>query len=257
MFNLGLLVFFQVVLESLPVSSSGHIALLERALIALGSLKNQIGISCYKHLELFLHLPSALVFFVFLIFFSRKCWPLLRTTPVAYLLFVFVADLITMVFYFSGFFKDAIPLPLGFMITCLAVLLSVVITFKEDNVLSLKKTVILGFAQGMSLMPGISRLASTYLFGRVVGLSKNCSLFVSLSLAVPLFIGGGLKGLYNVMSYKECYGHILNFNFIILILLASLLAFLLLVCLKWLIKYDKYWIFSIYLIVPVLLSLFI
>jgi undecaprenyl-diphosphatase len=254
--SLSLIVFFQAVLESLPVSSSGHVALFEKFLMSLGGLKSQLGISCYKYLELALHLPSALIFAFFLMFELRHCWLLVGTSRHFFFVFIFLADLITAVIYLFVPRVGFIPLWVGFLITGLMILISSTVSWQEDNNLSIKKSLFMGFLQAVSLQPGISRLALTYLTGRVVGFSKECSLFVSLSLAIPLFIGGGLKGLYGILTHKACYNSIFSIYFLALIFLASLLAFLLLVCLKWLIKHDKYWILSVYLVVPAMLAFF-
>lgn len=255
MLNLSLVVFLQIVLESLPVSSSGHIALLEVVMKNWGGLKNFIGLPCYKSLELFLHIPSSFIFFIFTIIFLRKIWNLFSNNYFQLFSFIFLADFITALIYL--FLKRNIfPLWVGFCITALIIVFSSLYKGKSNNELSLKKSLILGFFQGISLLPGVSRLALTFFVGRLVGFSKDCSLFISFGLAIPLFIGGGLKGFYRISKHAECYDHIFNKWFAISIVLASLLAFLLLVCLKWLIENDKYWIFAVYLTVPILISFF-
>lgn len=259
MFSLALVIFIQIILESLPLSSSGHIYLLENLLKNLGGLKQNLGIACYKSVELAAHLPSAIIFLLFIFLFLVPSVKKFRLNYCTFLLNILLADCITFAMYFFGLKKPFIPLWFGFIITGLIIVLSSILPFKENEEVALdtKKAVILGLAQGVSLQPGVSRLGLTYLTGLFLGFPKNCSLLISFSLAVPLFIGGALKGIYKISISKECYSHVFNMGTICVVTFASLLAFLLLVCLKWLIERNKYWIFFLYLLIPTLLAIFI
>lgn len=256
MLNLGIIVFLQIILESLPVSSSGHIALFEKILISFGGLKSQIGICCYKYLELALHLPSALIFLLFIRFFLPKSWQQARHEYIDFLVFIILTDLITAILYFLGMNKNFIPIWLGFLITGLTLIFSRYIKRQDRRALTLRNSLFLGCTQAVALQPGVSRLALTYFIGLVLGFSKERSFFLSLSLAIPLFIGGGLKGIYSIVIRKSCYNNVFTAHLLLLIILASILSFLLLIFLKWLIENDKYWAISLYLIIPILLSFF-
>lgn len=269
----------QIIAESLPISSSGHVALLELV------IKKLYGYEVFlpDFIDHLLHgtalLAILMVFFKDWFYPSKKLFqacvqitfskkPLTFTQKKLFAIFfkiiglVFVANLITGILYFSikflfkDFFTYTIFLLSGFIITML-LLLS--LAFKKQQniqVLDLKKALILGCVQGLATLPGISRFASTYVTGYWLNLKPARAIQLSFLLHLPLIIAAffilGLKPLLS--NYEILYK--LNFCNILIILLATILAIL---CLKLAYKLaikNNLWWFGVYMLIPILVLLF-
>jgi undecaprenyl-diphosphatase len=104
------------------------------------------------------------------------------------------------------------PLTVSFALIFGAVLILIVekifINVKSDNILNVgtKKSLLIGFAQCMSLIPGMSRSASTIIGGMMVGLSVKAAAEFSFFLAMPtMFAATGyslLKGFTEMTSIE-------------------------------------------------------
>src|SRR3990167_11335022 len=156
-------IILQIILESLPISSSGHLKLLE-------IINQKFDIFFYFPLQNFglnyeiLHLPSILVIFIF--FFQDFLEIILITFKslrnfLQVFAFIFITNSITILFYLFHKFKvlPEIPLSLGFFITGILLfsLLFCTKSIKNNNFWPIKNAFILGIAQGMALFSGISR----------------------------------------------------------------------------------------------------
>ena len=258
MLALYFIVLLQIILESLPISSSGHIILLENVIPAVNNLKIFLGLPCYKALDHLLHLPTVFVFLIFIIFYLKESLNKFKINYIRLISFIALADLTTVcIYFFKRNFTYMLPIWIGFIITLIINFFAYKEKDKSDFKLSFNKAILLGLAQGVAFLPGVSRLAITFLMARFTGFLKEDALFISLLMAIPLFIAGSTKGFICIMSSSHCYNYIFKMKFFISIILASLLAFLLLVCLKWLINHNKYWVLSIYMLVPILISIFL
>lgn len=258
MLALYFITFLQIILESLPVSSSGHIILLENIIPAVNNLKVFLGLPCYKALDHLLHLPTVFVFSIFIIFYLKESLNKFKINYMRFISFIALADLATVCIYFvKRNFTYVLPIWIGFIATLAMNFFAYKAKDKLGFKLSFNKAILLGIAQGVAFVPGISRLAITFFVARFIGFSKEDSLFVSLLMAIPLFVAGSAKGFIFIMSNPNCYNYIFRIKFFISIIFASLLAFLLLVCLKWLINNNKYWVLSVYMLVPILISIFL
>ena len=255
MVALAIVVFVQLFLESLPVSSSGHIRLLECYLQYLQKTFNFIDFDFYKPVELCLHLPSALIYLFFLGTSLKKELKLFCKAFWNNVLAIFVADFITFLFFiFFKSYLSTFPLLIGFLITALLLFSSATIKngFKEQ--ISLLDGTVLGIAQGLALAPGISRLGITYVSSLYLGFNKKFSLAISLILAVPIFFAGTLKGCWALSE-----NHLVDFiatEVIASFIVAGIMAFFALKFLLWLIEINRFWLISIYMLFPILLSFF-
>jgi len=77
---------------------------------------------------------------------------------------------------------------------------------RTEGDLNLPDTIIIGVVQGISLIPGISRSGSTIAFGLFRGLNGETSARFSFLLSIPAIIGVTLMELGNIrfLSYREC-----------------------------------------------------
>ncbi|OYD06172.1 undecaprenyl-diphosphate phosphatase [Paludifilum halophilum] len=214
-FEAVLLGLVQGLTEFLPISSSAHLVIAQEFL----GVKEQ-GLT----LELLLHFGSLLAVFVFYwkdIFkivkafftfpltrrdedrldFKMGIWLLLSTfvTGILYVLFGDWVEtyakniaLIASMLLLTGFFLWWIDGASG---------------RKTEGNLKVSDSLIIGAAQGLALLPGISRSGATVVAGLLSGLDKRTALNYSFILAVPI-IGGGaiLKGIDLVQEGGVYFG---------------------------------------------------
>lgn len=225
-------------LESLPISSSTHVALL--------------SLAAPPNIEFLAHGPTVLVLVAY---FWRQWTPYLRLsratvmTLAPLLLYGFCAELITL----GGFtLRDTIlsllPVSVGVAISGLLLLSLRVVPQGTRSSLTLRDAIIIGCAQACALAPGISRLASTYVVGRYTGLSHDASFRFSCLLQVPLFGAAALKGLYGVWRDGQL-GDSATVTMGGLIIGAMALAYLLLWATEYLMKTNRVWLLGGYLLV--------
>ena len=186
--------FLQGLCEFLPVSSSGHL-LLARLLMGI-----QTDTPAMKMLDILLHvgtlIPVAVIF--------RKDWINMLLHPVRNrtLLLLFVASLPTLVIYVlakklfpevDGFavFDNGWFLGASFLITAFFLLISDSLSKSKAG----KKTkvgfgtaLIMGFFQGIGMIPGISRSGSTITGGVVSGVSKETAARFSFMMSAPAIV---------------------------------------------------------------------
>jgi len=263
--SLILVLFFQVILESFPISSSGHLFFLKKF---FQKNLDKTGLSFVEH---FSHVPTFLIIaavfwkewtsiFLKLIRFDfgRDSYRRLLSIVIRIALLALVVCLITIFFYmilkiFGGkfvFLTEQTSVLIGFSITTL-ILLSTLFVPENREIWDFRKSVILGVAQGISLLPGISRLGTTYVAARWLGISSRRSLQISFLGFVPLIMGSAFEGCMKLRKIKISFE--LNFSSMNLILIAILLGFVGLLITKRLAYKSKFWGFGIYMFFELLI----
>jgi len=248
-----ILVGVQIIFESFPISSSGHLILLENILNYFQQ-SNYISLSNDLIIEHFFHVPTALVvalfFFdrwAFLLFHIRRCWNIILKL----MFFSLVADFITFLFFIL--FKKVIdrsflPLGLGFLISIILLFSLRFCNKKTYSKLTLGKVIVIGIAQGISLLPGISRFGLTFVTACWIGISPIKAFEFSFAIEWPLIVARFLEGL---ISFKKMplflQTNILSFNLLSTIIVSTIIAFFALCFVKKLILQNRLWIFSIFL----------
>lgn len=66
--------------------------------------------------------------------------------------------------------------------------------------LTLRKVLVIGFAQALAIFPGVSRSGSTITAGLGLGLKREVAAKFSFLLSAPIIAGAGLKSLYDIYS---------------------------------------------------------
>src|SRR3990172_6146444 len=170
----------QIITESLPISSSSHIKLLE----IFFNWQPDVP----AHFDDFLHGPSLIVIALF--FFNRWYGLLLGGFQTISLLYatvvrVVIAATVTVAIYFFLHvvpLQQHFPLLIGLIITMLS--LFSLWWCSRDNYESptITKAVVLGFAQGVALLPGISRLGFTYVVAHWLQWSPRHALEFSFAM---------------------------------------------------------------------------
>lgn len=257
----------QIIAESFPVSSSGHCNLLilflkmsEKNFLSCADYISRGGIYSPSFLESFdhvLHLVTLLVLAVF--FFDRWKVYLMRLRsclPIILKLIALVglADIITALLYvFFKIYPVSMPLIVGFGITAIALGSLYKCTEKNNNTFNIYTALILGLVQGLALLPGISRLATTYVAARWLGLQPRKAFEVSWLIAVPLFLAASAQGIYKILGMPEV--HHLVFGSLPYILGAGIFAYGALKITAYLFYTNRGWWFGVYMVTPVLLTL--
>jgi len=250
------IIIIQVIVESFPVSSSGHVALFGIMMQRLG-WGSLASLTSYGFNDGLLHLPTL---FVLVIFFFSEWFNMLRKILkykkyFFYISrFVIVADGCTTFFYF--FIRGnaiTLPLGLGFLITAL-VLFSLrwapvnnrPVTWNSVHAL------LLGCLQGIALLPGISRFALTFAGARWLGYAPHNSFVLSFFIAMPLLFVGVLKGFVDTILLG--YGkQLLHIDYWFIMLIAGIVAYGCLIVVGKIVDKNRVWIISIYPLLPMLI----
>ena len=248
------LLFFaalQIILESLPVSSSGHWKLMKLFFFKYYCIDVESLIPGYFYY--FIHGPTIFIIIYFFLKHKKSIISRWFDTSDAFCVFIsriVLVELITVLMYvlFSFTGSTWFPLCIGFMCSAL-ILISLKFVPPGKNILSMDKALIIGFAQGISLLPGVSRLATVYTVSRWLGIEPVKAFDFSLFIQLPLVIAAFCKSLWRLSKWGEI-GTFLNVPFLLVVIGASMIAYRLLVWVSLLVQEKKMWLFSWYLLVP-------
>ncbi|HAN09754.1 MAG TPA: undecaprenyl-diphosphatase [Clostridiales bacterium] len=197
--------------EFLPVSSTGHLILFGHF---LGFNEGSFKILFYVVIQL-----GAILAVVF--YYRKRIWESLKNIRVGQwgfklwliILIAFIPSAM-LGFLFNDYIDEYLFSPLTVSIALIVgAILMIIIEKKFANRdseditdISKRKSLIIGFAQCMALIPGMSRSASTIMGGMIVGLSVKVAAEFSFFLAIPtMFAATGyslLKG-FAAMSTTE------------------------------------------------------
>jgi len=171
----------QGVTEFLPISSSGHLVILHRL---MGLKEPQIVF------DIFLHVGSLLaIFIVFRYDIIDLCTRKKKTG-----LFVLAGTVATLLFvlWFGGRIEAAFTnvkfVGAMLIVTGAWLILGNFVRFGTGS-LSGTKAVLIGLAQGIATIPGISRSGATISTGLLLGLDAQAAARFSFLLAIPAIIG--------------------------------------------------------------------
>lgn len=207
MFKYLLLGLFQGLTEFLPVSSSGHLVIMQKV-FDVGS--QDIA------LLLFLHLGTiaSLVAFFFkeilgLIKDKRSLLLILVTTLVTGAIGIVAKD------FFEGLFSSVKLVALSLCVTGIILISTRKFMDCKHDKLSFKDAVILGITQAIAIIPGISRSGitiSTLIFRRI---NRELSFKFAFLVSIPVIIGASLleAGKINSALQIEFKGFMVGFFF--------------------------------------------
>lgn len=174
----------QGITEFLPVSSSGHLVIMQRI---FGITGNEVAVS------IILHLGTTLALIVF---FFKDILKLLR--DIKSLSLIVIVTIITGIIgvsgkdFFEGLFVSVKPVAIALIFTGIILLITrKFMQGKRDN-LTFKDALILGLTQGIAIIPGVSRSGitiSTLLFRKI---NRDLSFKFSFLAAIPAVLGATL-----------------------------------------------------------------
>ncbi len=187
----------QGVTEWLPVSSSGHLVLFQSLL----------NVNVPIAFDVLLHFATLLVI---LIYFRRDIWNISK----AFLrwqtnkkefklgLYIIAASIPTAIIYFlfkdfiEAYFSNLFVLSISFFITGL-LLLSTKTARKNGLNINSAKSLLVGTAQGIAIMPGISRSGSTISTALLLGIKREDAFKFSFLMVIPAIAGA------TIIKYDE------------------------------------------------------
>lgn len=251
-----LIIFVQILLESLPVSSSGHLVLLLKLFFGTNDMC-PVFFDCFTPFYYSLHGVTVCVALIFFYDFWKKLllnvWnkKTFFTQPV---IFFFIIEFVTLIGFliFKPFFKN-VPLIFGFMITAFFLFnLRKIDYTKTVNKWRFSDALLIGLAQTFAFIPGVSRFGITYFIARLKNFSADDAFAISFIAFVPLGIGGLIIGLYQLHQLPvSCF----NFTYIVSVFIAAIGSYLLLYFIYFLIKRDRLWWLGWYMILPIIVAL--
>lgn len=244
----------QIVLESFPISSSGHCLLFEQM------FHNCQLPATWSHLRSYImylfHIPTALVISIY--FFKewsfpfvhiKRCWPIVLKIA----LYTVVADLITVCLYvFKQYYEISLPLSVGFIFTAL-MLYS--LRWCDDGISTgwtLSQAIILGCAQAIAFLPGISRFGITFVAARWMGIVPRRAFQIALLIHFPLII---MSSCYALYALGPLTSELLNLISLSVMLGAGIIAYMGISFVGYMVKWHIMWLWSIYMLVPIVMSI--
>ena len=242
MLNVIILAVVQGITEFLPVSSSGHLVILQELLGV-----NAPGAG----LEIALHLGTLLS----IIFFYRRdlaelIKSLFKTHSDNFKLswktvcFVFIGSIpagIIGILFDEKIEKifDNPKLASGMLLITAVILLSTLLSKRENKKLGFANSLAIGISQAIAILPGISRSGSTIACARIFGIGASDAARFSFYLAIVSISGAALLKL--IKSPGD-----FSFAYICGAIIAAIVGYFALKILIGLLKKGKLWVFAPY-----------
>ncbi len=170
--------------EFLPISSSGHLLLLEKLGVGQESL----------FFNIMVHVGTLLAVLIAM----RRSWmPLLRrpiqkTTGYILLACVPTVALALIFKYLAPGLISGQLLGFGFVLTACLLTASEMFKKSETALLNGKKSILTGVLQGIAVLPGVSRSGATISALRLQGVDKTEAANFSFLLSIPIIIGSAI-----------------------------------------------------------------
>ena len=181
-FSAALMGLVQGLTEFLPVSSSGHLVLAQKIIPGF----DQPGIA----FEVILHAGTLLAI---LFYFRSSIFSLSRRFVSLLILGTIPAVIIGFLFQdmLEGFFDSVAIVGFALLITGIINIITDKNTGKNKNI-STSHSLLIGLAQAIAIIPGISRSGSTIFAATSLGISKEEAAKFSFLLSVPAVIGANV-----------------------------------------------------------------
>ena len=236
--------FIQGLTEFLPISSSGHVVLFG----SLFDLDNLLLLSVVAHVG---------TLFAVIFCYRKRLVELVKKpfNKTNINLLIATIPTVVIVLLFNQFIEDNFStktLIWGFLLS--AVLL-IIADFKKDSYRPVNKrsALYMGLAQGLALLPGISRSGSTLVCGLLVGVEKNEALDFSFLMSIPIIIASAVYESIKLFTMQLTVDWLGIFIVMITSFIFGILSIKLMLKI---VKKNKLYFFSIYLIVLSLIILF-
>lgn len=188
----------QGITEFLPVSSSGHLKLVQ-SLFGFQNLQNYIVFDLVCHLGTLLAIFLMFRKEIFSVNRTRFQQVILGTLPLFPLLLIMKP--------IKALFNQPEYLGYFFMLTALLLYLGIRLG-NERPTHATRDPLIIGTFQAMAILPGISRSGSTISAAKMLGWSSQEAITFSFMLAIPAILGGTILELFQIVKHSESIAHI-------------------------------------------------
>ena len=249
--------------EFLPVSSSGHLSVLQHITGIDGEAA--LILSIVLHLGTLAAVFAAFwgtiwgmikeFFLTFRDIFTKKfSWKGMNGTRRMMFMVIFATAILVPVYFFESFFTgrqgdgDIVFEGCAFLFTALLLFLSDKCSngVKTGEDMTVKDSITVGLFQCVALFPGVSRSGSTTAAGLFCGLDKQTAVTYSFILGIPAILGGSVLELGDALaSDMELDWVALGIGFVV----AALVGFLAIKLVSWLLKKDRFKIFGAYTLI--------
>ena len=206
-----LLGLIQGLTEYLPVSSSGH--------LAIGSYL--FGVESEENLSFIVTVHVATVLSTFVVLWSEISWILKglfkfeMNDETRYALNILIS--IIPIGIVGVFFKDDVEAIFGsglLIVGCMLLVTAVLLTFtyyykpRQKEKISVRDAFIIGLAQAVAVLPGLSRSGSTIATGLLLGNKKETLAKFSFLMVIPPILGEMLLDILKAVKGEEAFGGI-------------------------------------------------
>ena len=184
----------QGVTEFIPVSSSGHLSIVQEMLGGSG-----------ENFHLFLEFINIGTLLALLIFFRKRIWGILQdvfvrknyrlavniliTSIPAGAIGLLAAKFIEETTFFGHIVTVAVAMGLVGVLMIVVEKLPKLGKLKDENALTKPRALTIGLAQVLALIPGVSRSGSTIVTGRLMGMDSKSAAEYSFLASIPIMLG--------------------------------------------------------------------
>lgn len=249
--------------EFLPVSSSGHLSVLQH----ITGIDGEAAVI----LSIVLHLGTLVAVFVafwgtiwgmikefFLtigdIFTGKFSWKNMNGTRRMMFMVIFATLILVPVYLFEGFFTgrqgdgDIVFEGVAFLFTAMLLFLSDKCSngIKQGEDMKLRDGLTVGLFQCVALFPGVSRSGTTTAAGLFCGLDKQTAVTFAFILGIPAILGG------SVLELGDAFASDMQLDWIALgigFVISAVVGFLAIKMVSWLLKKDRFKIFGVYTLI--------
>lgn len=233
----------QGITEFFPISSSGHLVLLHHLLGIKGDMLT---------FDVFLHFGTLLAVAVFfwkdILNMAQKDRRLLKLIIIASIPTFAIA--FTLKHYVESFFSTTRAVGIFLMITGFFLLLASMAaiywkTVRKEKPLGTVNSIIIGIAQGIAVLPGISRSGATIGTALIAGLNEEMALKFSFLLSLPAVLGA------NILKADKIYGNLVSMDascYIAGFIASAITGFFAIKVLFVLMRKNLFFVFGIYCI---------
>lgn len=247
--------------EFLPISSSGHLVIFERLFfIEADDLVFEVFVHFGTLMAVIFYFREKLLAVAGSIIrsFSRSrrsesdraniglFWYLILGTVPAALVGLLFEDYIELAFASPRWAS-------GMLLVTAAILLLTRWAVREDRNLNTNRTILIGFAQALAIMPGISRSGSTISAGMFLRMKKSEAAEFSFLLSIPAIIGA--TALQIPQFIKDIANADLVINYLAGAIVAAIVGYISIAFLMKIVKKGKFFYFSLYCAVVGLLGI--
>lgn len=202
--------FIQGATEFLPVSSSGHLHIIP---LLLGWKQQPMSFDIFVHagtlIAVILYFwPEVVKYTKGLIVGIKRLFerePQLRDSIFSYYILIAFIPAGILGYFFQSRIQSVINnaqlISYFFLVTALLLILANVLKGKKDFTgIDWLDALIIGIAQAIALIPGISRSGASITAGRMMGLNRESSARFSFLIAIPAIMGGMVYAIYKTIS---------------------------------------------------------